>query len=147
MDREFTRLDRREASATSEQERVRVADIRQRLLDLDALWLEADADPGPDRARDLQREMRSAMGDIIRLAETDRREGYAELARTIGYQSERDIAVFVNEIQRITAETRLDWASLFNRAPPRPPGTEDEPGRVSPGMETKKAPGEPGAPD
>ena len=58
------------------------------------------------------------MSEIIRLGRTDRRERLGELARHVGYVDESDIAVFIQEIDRIQRETHLDWAQLFHRAPP-----------------------------
>lgn len=132
MDREFNRLERREATAASDTETQRIGEIREKLLALDALWIEADGAPGPERARELQSEIRRTMGDIIRLAEQDRRESLAEFARSLGYTDEAQVNAFVQEIRRVVTGTDMDWASLFNRAPSgaAPSGERS----VSPGM-------------
>lgn len=132
MDREFNRLELREATAATEQEKSRISAIKNQLLALDELWIEADSQPTPERKLALQQEIRQTMGDIIRRSEQDRRESLADLARAAGLQDEQEISAFVQQIRHIYTTTQMDWSKLFNRAPPGPPPTG--PNEISPGM-------------
>jgi hypothetical protein len=118
MDQQFNRLESREQAATDPEEVATIERIKAKLENLDALYRRADTATNTDERIAIRQEMQSEMGSIIGLSRVDRNERIAKLATDIGYSDPQAVQQFVQEIDRIYYETHLDWAKLFNRAPP-----------------------------
>ncbi|HOW97641.1 MAG TPA: hypothetical protein P5567_14370 [Kiritimatiellia bacterium] len=116
MDREFDRLDGRAAAPANAAEQDVVTRLKEQLLKLDEIRARAES-AAPEENESLRAEMQQVMGSIISLGAAHRRNRIEDLARQAGYDSEQEIAAFLDEVDRIYRETELDWASLFNRGP------------------------------
>ena len=118
MDREFNRLEARELAAADAAEISTITQIKEKLTNLDELYRRADATTDPAERVAIRAEMQADMGAIIGLSRRDRNERIGKLAADIGYTDPQAIQRVVEEIDRIYHETHMDWAKLFNRAPP-----------------------------
>lgn len=139
MDREFDRLDRREASSADASEVTTIQKLKSELELLDSLYRKADNTTEPDELVAVRQQMQQTMGNIISLSRADRDERISSLATQIGYTDPAAVKQFVQEVDRIYRETHMDWTKLFNRAPPPtalPAGIPGDPTAitVSPGM-------------
>ena len=118
MDREFERIEERERAATDIGERSTLDQLKARLTELDELYRRADTATDPAERAGIRRDMQATMGSILGLTRRDRDERLARLATGIGYNDPAHVQQFVQEVDRIYAETHMDWTKLFNRAPP-----------------------------
>jgi hypothetical protein len=118
MDREFNRLEAREQTSTDAAEITTIALIKEKLSNLDELYRRADATTDPAERAAIRADMQAEMGAIIGLSRRDRNERIGKLAADMGYTDPQAILRVVEEIDRIYQDTHLDWAKLFNRAPP-----------------------------
>lgn len=117
MDQEFARLESREKTTQDEDDMKMIQRIKGSLESLDALWLKADAGEIDENSQEFQMQMHQLMGQIISLSRTDRNQRLSKLAHTYGLVDETQIVPFIQGIDTVYAETHLDWAALFNRAP------------------------------
>lgn len=123
MDREFDRLDEREAGSDDKAEVTTIQKIKDQLIALDDLYRRVDTAASDDERMAIRQEMQKTMGDIIGLSRLDRNERLAGLATQVGYNDPEAIESFVREIDLIYRETHMDWTKLFNRGPPPATGT------------------------
>jgi len=123
MDREFDRLDEREAGSDDQAEVTTIQKIKNQLITLDDLYRRADTAMTDDERVAIRQEMQKTMGDIIGLSRVDRNERLANLATQIGYDDPGAVESFIREIDLIYRETHMDWTKLFNRGPPPATGT------------------------
>ncbi len=115
LDREFDRLERRRETATDEVELDHIRKLRERLLQLDALYERLEnAVSAEDRAH-MQAEMQGLMGEVIRLSRTDRNHRMAEYARSLGIRDTDEIVRFMEDVEGIFRETDTDWSRLFQQ--------------------------------
>jgi hypothetical protein len=119
MDREFDRLEDREQKTTDAAEVTTIQKIKDKLSELDELYRRSDNATAPEEKAEIVATMQDTMGSIISLSRVDRNERLGKLATDIGYTDPDAVALFVREIDRIYHETHMDWAKLFNRAPPQ----------------------------
>jgi len=123
MDREFERLDTREAGSADQAEVTTIQKIKDKLTALDDLYRRADVATNPEDQMAIRQEMQKIMGDIIGLSRVDRNERLGSLATQIGYHDPEAVEAFIREVDRIYRETHMDWTKLFNRGPPPATGT------------------------
>jgi len=119
MDREFDRLEDREQKTTDAAEVTTIQKIKDKLSELDELYRRSDNTTAPEEKAEIAAAMQETMGSIISLSRVDRNERLGKLATDIGYADPNAVEQFVREIDRIYHETHMDWAKLFNRAPPQ----------------------------
>ena len=117
MDKEFDRLENREAGDIPAPEQDLIARLKAQMLRLDEIRAQADAAPSPDETAALQAELWTTMGRIISLGQAHRRQRLEELARRMGPRTDEEIRAFLDDVDRIYRDTQLDWAELFNRGP------------------------------
>lgn len=117
MDREFDRIEARVERSDDEKEVAVLHDLRDALVELDALWASLDAATDEAERKVWAARAQEKMGDIIRLGATDRNQRLSGLAHTVGLTSETQIISFIAQVDHIFRETHLDWASLFSRGP------------------------------
>lgn len=134
MDREFDRLDQREESSADSTEVATINTIKEKLGELDELYIRADLATNTEERIALRKEMQQTMGSIIGLSRRDRNERLYKLATDIGYTDPQALEQFVREIDRVYRETHMDWTKLFNRTPPAMAPAGDR--SVSPGMQS-----------
>ena len=116
MDREFARIEAREAACQDPVELAGLGELKTALMDLDRTWTEMDAGAkSPAERETLANQARNQMVAVMRLATLDRNLRLARVAHALGVAEVARIEQFIVDVDQVYRDTDLDWATLFSR--------------------------------
>ena len=116
MDREFARIEAREASCRDPAELAGLGELKTALADLDRTWTDMDSGAkSPAEREALANQARNQMVAVMRLAAADRNLRLARVAQALGVEEATRIEQFIVDVDQVFRDTDLDWATLFGR--------------------------------